>query len=90
MKHTIILTWNVDKLFVWSTLTGQMLCATGERKAGRRGEGDDTGPRQLIKLNNGEQIQSNLGWMGEISHWSSESETFVRHKIYLQNLTYIM
>lgn len=90
-KCSVILTWNVEKLFVWSTLTGQISCAvTAERQAGGGGGGDDTGPQELITLNNGEQIKSNLGRMGEISHWSSESETFVRHKIYLQNLTYIM
>lgn len=51
---------------------------------------DDTGPQELITLNNGEQIKNNLCRMGEISRGSSESETFIGHKIYLQNLTYIM
>ena len=47
-----------------------------ERKAGWGGGGgggggeveDDAGPRELITLNNSEQIKSNLGRMGEISH----------------------
>lgn len=40
LRHSIISTWNVDKLFVWSTLTGQISCAvTAERKAGGGGVG---------------------------------------------------
>lgn len=41
----------------------------GRERWVRGGEGeDDTGPQELITLNNGEQIKSNLGRMGEISH----------------------
>lgn len=64
-----------------SAVTGQISCAvTAERKAGgmrgvggvwggyRGGRGeDDTGPRELITLNNGEQIKSNPQQKGEIS-----------------------
>lgn len=43
-------------------------------------------PGELITPNNGGQIWNNLGRMGEISDWSSESEAHARHKIYVQNL----